>query len=328
MTVDKVSRYSRFVRNIEKFWGELRWKMLVIFTFFSVTSTLFVACFLVAGLNVVVRRESALLIEEHINGIVDSGDRLTSSLLDRVKGCKISPSNLLLFSEYPGVIWPDAQSRVIAVPKGVTSEAKPPWLHTGSFAGIVVDRGRPEIRSLRTIEQGACSVTMLLRIPLGESLFEQLSRAARLEMVSSEPIPLQPYRARQGIASEIEANFIPGSRRPVPAVVIARDWQTGRVENWVVCQIRPSYMRTAEDLSHMGLRTASWVTPFGGIAVALVLVYGCGLFLSIRLSRRIVSVIDGLSHAAKQVGKGNFPSVPTSMRHFQRLRLESRARRK
>jgi sigma-B regulation protein RsbU (phosphoserine phosphatase) len=56
----------------------------------------------------------------------------------------------------------------------------------------------------------------------------------------------------------------------------------------------------------MGLRTASWVFPFGGITVALVLVYGCGLLLSIRLSRRIVAVIDRLSHAAQQVGKGDF----------------------
>src|SRR5690242_890765 len=66
---------------------------------------------------------------------------------------------------------------------------------------------------------------------------------------------------------EVEANFIPGSRRPVAVVVIARDWQTGR---------------------------------------AIVLVYGCGLLLSIRLSQRIVAVIDRLSHASQQVGKGDF----------------------
>jgi sigma-B regulation protein RsbU (phosphoserine phosphatase) len=56
----------------------------------------------------------------------------------------------------------------------------------------------------------------------------------------------------------------------------------------------------------MGLRPASWVAPLGGIAFALGLVYACGLLLSARLSQRIVAVIDGLSHAALRVGKGDF----------------------
>lgn len=56
----------------------------------------------------------------------------------------------------------------------------------------------------------------------------------------------------------------------------------------------------------MGLRAASWVAPLGSIALALVLVYACGLLLSVRLSRRIVAAIEGLSHAALRVGKGDF----------------------
>jgi nitrogen fixation/metabolism regulation signal transduction histidine kinase len=63
----------------------------------------------------------------------------------------------------------------------------------------------------------------------------------------------------------------------------------------------------------MGLRTASWVTPFGAISLGLVSAYAFGLFLSLRLARRIVNVIDGLSHAAHRIGKGDFSvrvSVP------------------
>ena len=104
----------------------------------------------------------------------------------------------------------------------------------------------------------------------------------------------------------IEANFVPGSSRPVSVVVTARNWQTGLFEDWEVYQVRPSYSRTLEDLSHMGMRTATWVSLLGAIALALVLVYAFGLLLSIRLSQRIVAVIDGLSHAALQVGKGDF----------------------
>jgi sigma-B regulation protein RsbU (phosphoserine phosphatase) len=56
----------------------------------------------------------------------------------------------------------------------------------------------------------------------------------------------------------------------------------------------------------MGTRTANWVSLIGAVALALILVYACGLLLSVRLSRRIVAAIDGLSQAAAQVGKGDF----------------------
>ena len=64
---------------------------------------------------------------------------------------------------------------------------------------------------------------------------------------SSEPELLRRYRMKQ-VSRVIEANFIPGSQRPVSVVVVAQNWQTGRFEDWALCQIRPSYSRTAEDL--------------------------------------------------------------------------------
>ena len=56
----------------------------------------------------------------------------------------------------------------------------------------------------------------------------------------------------------------------------------------------------------MGLRKAAWISPFAGIALGLALIYCAGLVLSIRLSQRIVYAIDGLSNAARRVGKGDF----------------------
>jgi serine phosphatase RsbU (regulator of sigma subunit) len=280
--------------------------MLVIFVFFSLISTFLVACFSVAVLNVVIRRESAYFIEERINGIVDSCKRLTPFLLDRVQGCYAPASSSPLFTEYPGAVWPGGQTLVTVLPKGIPREGRPIWLDTGPFAGVVADRGGLEIRSFRTEGREGCSITMLLRIPLSESLAEQLSSAAGLQVSSDKPRMLRRYGAHEEIRHEIEANFIPGSPRPVSVVVTARNWQTGLFEDWEVCQIRPSYARTLEDLSRLGMRTASWVSLLGAIALALLLLYAFGLLLSIRLSQRIVGVIDGLSHAALQVGKGNF----------------------
>ena len=144
------------------------------------------------------------------------------------------------------------------------------------------------------------------RVALDGPFLEQLSNAAGLRVVDTRPRPLGPYRSEEGIHGEVAANFVPGSRRPIPIVVTARNWQTGQLEDWVVCQVRPSYSRTIDDLGHMGLRTASWVAPFAAIALGLVSAYAFGLILSLRLAQRIVNVIDGLSHAALQVGKGDF----------------------
>jgi serine phosphatase RsbU (regulator of sigma subunit) len=71
----------------------------------------------------------------------------------------------------------------------------------------------------------------------------------------------------------------------------------------------------------MGLRTASWVAPFGAITLGLVSAYAFGLFLSLRLAQRIVNVIDGLSHAALRVGKGDFSVRVTDPEQDQLGRL-------
>lgn len=143
-------------------------------------------------------------------------------------------------------------------------------------------------------------------VALDGPFLKQLPNAAGFQIVDTRPALLEPYRAEEGIRGEIEANFVPGSRRPVPVVVVARNWQTGRLEDLVVCRVLSSYSRTLEDLGHMGLRPASWVVPFGAIAVGLASAYAFGFVLSPRLTKRIVNVIDGLSHAAFQVGEGRF----------------------
>jgi serine phosphatase RsbU (regulator of sigma subunit) len=296
----------RVLQNVRKFWSTIRWKMLIIFAFFSITSIFLVGCFSVAVLNVVIRRESAYFIEERINGIVDNHKRLASFLLDQVQGCAAPAANSPLFADYSSAVWPGAQTSITVLPKRATSRAKPKWLETDSFAGVVVDRGSLEIRSFSTAEREGCSVTILERIPIGESFAKQLASALGLQVSGSKQRLLHRYGAHEEILHEIEANFLPGSSRPVSVVVTARNWQTGLFEDWEVCEVRPSYSRTVEDLSHMGTRTATWVSLLGAIALALVILYGLGLLLSVRLSQRIVGVIDGLSDAALQVGKGDF----------------------
>jgi serine phosphatase RsbU (regulator of sigma subunit) len=292
--------------NIKRLWSAIRWKMLIIFGFFSVISMGLVACFSIALLNVVIRRENAYLVEERIKALVDNDRRLAAALVDQVGGCNLTPSKPPAVVEHPRGPWLGAQVTVTVLPKGTSPGGRSSWLNADSFAGVIRDHDALEIRSFHTTERDGCSVRVMLRRPLTPDYLGDLSRQAGLPVSDAIPVMLQPYRSEEGVRGEVEANFLPGSRRPVPVVVVAHDWQTGLPENWVVCQVGPSYARTIDDLSHMGLRTASWVAPFGGIALLLILAYGCGLFFSVRLSQHIVTAIDSLSDAAHQVGKGDF----------------------
>jgi HAMP domain-containing protein len=287
--------------------------MMIIFSFFSIISVAMVTCFSIALLNVVIRRESAYLVEERIKVIVESRQGVIDPSLGRTVGCEYASNALpfALLTEQLNASWPGSRSVVSVLPMGDTHATIPPWLGTSNFAGIVADRGKLEIRFQRMVKRSGCYLRVLVSIPLGEAFLGQLSTASGLEAADGKPIPLPRYRQQEGMAGEILANFVPGSQRPVPVVVVARDWQSGEIENWVIYQVRPSYSRTIEDLSHMGLRRASWIFPLLGIGSGLLLAYACGLVLSVRLSRRIVTAIDALSHAAGQVGKGDFSvSIP------------------
>src|SRR5262249_32324000 len=249
---------------------------------------------------VVIRRESAYLLEERIKMVVDERKNLMNSPKHGEYACSGSRSIPLRPIDREDDIWRGTQVTVSA-----WGAAGPAGVGPDVFAGVVADHGHIEIRSFR-VEREGCSAVLTAQIALDDSFLKHLSKAVGLQVVDTRPALLGPYRAAEGLGGEIEANFVPGSRRPVPIVVTARNWQTGQLEDWVVCQVRPSYSRTIDDLSHMGLRTASWVAPFGGIAIGLVCAYALGLVLSLRLAKRIVNVIDGLSHAAWLVGKGDF----------------------
>jgi serine phosphatase RsbU (regulator of sigma subunit) len=293
--------------QLGKNWGAIRWKMMIIFSFFNIVSVTMIACFSIALLNVVIRREGAYMIEERIKTIVESRKGMMDPVLDRTEGCDYASiaTQFGFLTENLNASWPGSRSEVSVLSPKMAHSANPPWLGTAAFASIVEDRGKLEIRFLRMVKRNGCYLRVIVRIPLGEAFLSQLSTASELEVVNSQPVMLPSYRQQQGVFGEIQANFVPGSRRPVPVVVVARGWQSGLLESWVVYQIRPSYSRTIEDLSRMGLRRASWIFPLISFGSGLGLAYASGVYLSVRLSERIVTVIDRLSHAAFQVGQGD-----------------------
>ncbi len=214
----------------------IRWKMLIIFLFFSVVSMILVGCLALAVLNVVIRREGAYLLEGRIKVVVDQRKEFIDSVEGSIHTCPASQSNLLPPVGAPVGVWPENQ--VTVLPWSESGSFEHAWHDTGDFAGVVADQGHLEIRSFRRLEREGCSVMLTSRVALGDRFLEQLSSAAGLQVVDTSPRLLGPYRAEEGIPGEIEANFIPGSQRPIPIVVTARNWQSGQLEDWVVCRDR------------------------------------------------------------------------------------------
>jgi hypothetical protein len=148
----------RILDGVNRARHSIRWQMLILFAFFSVLSTLLVACFAVAVLNVVIRRESAYFVEERINGIVDISRDITTAFANGVRGCDARAPDPSRIGEYASPAWPGSQRLLAVLPKGSASRNKPAWLDSDSFDGIIVDHGSIEIRSLHKVKRLGCSL--------------------------------------------------------------------------------------------------------------------------------------------------------------------------
>jgi hypothetical protein len=127
--------------KLGKFWTAIRWKILTIYSLFGVGSVITVACFSIAVVNVLLRRESAYLIEERIKVIVESRKSLMDPILDKIQGCQYSTDSTLVseFTEHLNATWPGSQTIVTILSLGALHNADPLWFDTGSFAGVVED---------------------------------------------------------------------------------------------------------------------------------------------------------------------------------------------
>src|ERR1700704_5145811 len=84
--------WPRILHVLHRAWGRVRWKMVAIITFTG-TSTILIACLAVALLNVVVRRESANVIEKQIQVLVQASQSVAPAILDQVGACMEQPGS-------------------------------------------------------------------------------------------------------------------------------------------------------------------------------------------------------------------------------------------
>src|SRR6476620_4703730 len=100
--------------KVRKAWGQIRWKMMIIFSFFSIIPVAMITCFSIALLNVVIRREGAYLIEERIKVNVESRKGMMDAVLDRTEGCEYASNAapFAVFTESLNASWPGSRSVV------------------------------------------------------------------------------------------------------------------------------------------------------------------------------------------------------------------------
>jgi hypothetical protein len=155
-TPQVVSNSSWFrVRNrLRRAWGRVRWKIAAIMAFTG-TSAVLIACLALAALNVVVRRESASVVEKQIQMFVQASRSVAPAILDHAGACTGSPINsgrlkpLLAYTDeaFPRAetsltIEGAASAQVLLPATAIRAVKHPVWLPETGFAGLVVDGGQ------------------------------------------------------------------------------------------------------------------------------------------------------------------------------------------
>jgi len=162
------SGWSRTLHVLRRAWGQVRWKMVAIITFTG-ASTILIVCLAVAVLNVVARRESANVVEKQIEVLVQTSRSVAPAILDHAGVCA-TPTNdfgwLKPLLAYTDEAFPQGQAFLTVEDErgvqsllpgpGLTSVKSPDWLPKTGFAGVVVDRGQLQIRTLVARQKGAC----------------------------------------------------------------------------------------------------------------------------------------------------------------------------
>src|SRR5437870_8469109 len=101
--------------DFRRMWGRVRWKMVAIITFTG-TSTILIVCLAVATLNVVVRRESANVVEKQIQVLVQASRSVAPAILDHAGACAAPLENsvgLKPLLAYTDEAFPQAQASLV-----------------------------------------------------------------------------------------------------------------------------------------------------------------------------------------------------------------------
>lgn len=310
--------FDRFRQVLRRTWGQVRWKIATIIVFTAI-STILVGSLGLAALNVVVRRESANVVEKQIEMLLQTSRSVAPAILDHAGPCTGSPGNaseLKPLLAYTEEAFPQAQAYLMVdgprtvrfLPLGPfpDTDRLPDWLPAADFSGLVVDQGQVEIRHVVTRQKDTCKVKAIFSLPLGSELARRLSSAAAMTVTAVSPGPLRVHSPIEHVLRTVEGNFVPGMSRTAAVVLTARDWETGAREDWMTYSVVPSYWATFEGVARLGSQLANWVWLGAALLLMALLMDASGVWICVGLGATIAAAVDELSRGARQIAAGNF----------------------
>jgi nitrogen fixation/metabolism regulation signal transduction histidine kinase len=94
----------------------------------------------------------------------------------------------------------------------------------------------------------------------------------------------------------------------------------GDLGDKVVFRVLPNYGTAFRQLARYGQGQALWVFALSGLAAAFLLVQAGALVLALRVTRRMIAAIEGLSRGAAEISRGNL-AHRVAARHSDQLGL-------
>ena len=141
--------------SLRRAWGRVRWRIAAIVVFTG-TSSILILCLTIAALNVMVRRESANVVEKQIQMLVQASRSVAPAILDHAGACTASPSDsggLKPLFAYTDEAFPQAQASLIV------EDLSPSW-PSGSLlaASMAVTTVSPRPFRMHSPSQGCCEI--------------------------------------------------------------------------------------------------------------------------------------------------------------------------
>ena len=283
---------------LRRAWDQVRWKIIAIIAIHG--SFRSPDCLLaVAALNVVVRRESANVVEKQIQMLVQASRSVAPAILDHAAACVAPPTNFGVLKPllaYTDQAFPQAQAFLIvegargeqALLPGPASAVfqRPVWLPETGFAGLVADGGHLEIRNVLAQQKGACKATVIFSLPLGSALAKRLTSASghgsHDRFPQTIPGALAEPAGVQNHGRKLHAWIIPAGRRCAERAQLGNR----RMEDWVAYTVRTSYSSTFEDVARLGSQMANWVWLLAALSLTVLLLDASGVWMCYPLRRR------------------------------------------
>jgi len=316
------------------FWGQIRWQMTACYLLIGGVSVLLVAAFAAAAINMIILRSASAAVERQLELMVQNAATRVEGMADRIEGllARGIPPLPPPGSPRPGQFGlPGISSRTSCQDPSGTTKIFPPdavlelpsWINTDEFAGLVWENGRVEVAAYRRQSRAACTVEVLSRSPIDERTAALITRASGMEVLAPPVFTPRPPGQPKKKFSKTQVALGQLSTTPglVPVMMTTREWTSGAMLDRFVFMVRPNYDTIMRQLSQFGQRQALWIWILRVIGIVFLIVEALALWLAVRLTRRIITAINLLSHAASEVGAGNLDHRIPVRRDDQLARL-------